>query len=412
MITRRGWMLAGSTLLLVLLGRILGIAELFGLAVAAAVFVVAARIVVARGPGEIVVSIQVSPPVAHVGEIARLELQVENRGKRRSRRVQLRDVPYRGREEPIPLGEIAVPPLGPGESAKVVVDLATGSRGAFELAGLGVTVEDPLGLACRGVPIGGEARLLVLPRIEPLDDLAPFSGFSDRDETSRSTATRLGSGLSSFRHYADGDDLRLVHWKTTARVGELMVREGGDPEAPESHAVTVVLDCRRSVHSAETFETAVSAAASILEAAAGAGAGMRLVTSAGVDTGVGTDAAHLEAALVELAVADVKSAAINRALQVASDRYDADGLLVTITTERCSDRDLDMMLPGRRGPELVLVLVGVDRAKPRSDRSVQVVDVLAGASVRAAWAAIFGAPADLRTAGGGPLLAVPSEALG
>lgn len=395
MITRRGWTLAGSTLLLVVLGRILGITELYGLAVAAVVFVVAARVHVARGPGEIAVSSQVTPPVVHVGDIARLELVVENRGRSRSRRVQLRDLPYRGRQEPIPLGEVEVPPLPAGESAKILVELLTGTRGAFELAGMAVAVEDPLGLACRGVPIGGEARLLVLPRIEQLEDLAPFSGFSNRDETSRSTAARLGSGLSSFRRYAEGDDLRLVHWKTTARVGELMVREGGDPEAPESHSVTVVLDCRRSVHTAETFETAVSTAASILDAAASAGAALRLLTTAGIDTGLGTDAAHLEAALVELAVADMKNPSGNRSLKVAGDRNEGPGLVVTITTPRCGERDLEMMLSSRRSPGVVLVLVGGNDPQRDGDGAVQLVNLPAGGSVRAAWSASFGMPADL-----------------
>lgn len=394
MVTRRGWLLAGAAVALLICGRILGITELFGLAVAAAAVVVAARVHVGRGAGEIAVVARVSPSVAYVGESARLELQVENRGRRPSRGLLLRPLPYRGGQTPIDTGEIAVPTLQPGESARIVLSLPTTHRGAYELAGVSVELEDPLGVAARRVGAPCTARLVVLPVLEQLEDLAPFSAFAGRDEALRSTAARLGSGLSSFRQYAEGDDLRLVHWKTTARIGELMVREGGDPEAPESLSVTVVLDCRRSVHTADTFETAVSTAASVLDTCAAIGAAVCLVTTGGTDTGFGNDDQHLEAALIELAIAEARSDTMSRGIFVgaSADEGPGAGLLVAVTTTRSQSSDTDSLLHVRRSRTPVLALVGHVEELEKVESSPTCVRIPATGSIRAAWLAAYGRP--------------------
>jgi uncharacterized protein (DUF58 family) len=392
MVTRRGWLLVAAAVALVVCGRILGIAELFGLAVGAVVVVVVARVHVARGAGELAVTSRVSPSIAYIGEAARLELLVENRGRRPSRAVLLRPRPYRGSQTPIETGEVAVPPLLPGEEARIVLALPTTRRGAFELSGLSVDLEDPLGVAARRATAPCEARLVVLPVLEQLEDVAPFASFAGRDEALRSTASRLASGLSSFRTYSEGDDLRLVHWKTTARIGELMVREGGDPEAPESLSVTVVLDCRRSPHTPATFETAVSAAASVLDTCAAIGAAVRLVTTGGTDTGFGAEDEHLESALVQLAIADTRSDTMSRALDVAGSEDTGSGLLVAVTTERALPRDVDSLLLARRARTPVLVLVSNGEQEPRVEETAECVRIPAGGSVRTAWIDAFGRP--------------------
>jgi uncharacterized protein (DUF58 family) len=86
------------------------------------------------------------------------------------------------------------------------------------------------------------------------------------------------------REYRHGDDLRRVHWRSTARVGELMVRR---EEQPWESRATVVLDTRRAGHRGEgptsSFEWAVSAAASIALHLRRSGYKVRLVTGGGVD---------------------------------------------------------------------------------------------------------------------------------
>jgi uncharacterized protein (DUF58 family) len=386
LVTLRGWILVGGCVAAILAGRILGIAELYGLALAGLVLVLLARIYVSRGPGELTVWTKASPQVARLGEAARLDVRVHNVSRRRSRGALLRDLPYRGQREPIRVGDINVSPLEAAESARILLELPTVRRGAFELPNIGLAFEDPLGLACRTRGTGAEARLVVLPLIEELPELAPSGDMTDREEASRSAAVRLRTGLSSFRLYEQGDDLRRVHWKTTARVGELMVREGGDPESPESRSVTVVLDCRRSIHTAATFETAVSAAASVIDTAASYGSAIRLITTAGVDTDIVLDEADVEAALTELAVASVRDSYGGVVAHIGSGRIESKGIVVAITTPRCSAEDAARLCPTRRGSDDVMVVVdepGLAGAGVMTAAST--VKVNAGASVAAAW---------------------------
>jgi uncharacterized protein (DUF58 family) len=93
-----------------------------------------------------------------------------------------------------------------------------------------------------------------------------------------------GEDDAATREYRRGDDLRRVHWRSTARTGELMVRR---EEQPWESRATVVLDTRAHAHRGEgptaSFEWAVSAAASIAVHLRQAGYKLRLVTGTGVD---------------------------------------------------------------------------------------------------------------------------------
>ena len=76
--------------------------------------------------------------------------------------------------------------------------------------------------------------------------------------------------FDSLREYVVGDELRRVHWRSSAKVGELMVREQLDTSEP---SIVVLLDDRAGAHpavadgTAETFEAACEAAASVVAAA-------------------------------------------------------------------------------------------------------------------------------------------------
>jgi uncharacterized protein (DUF58 family) len=103
------------------------------------------------------------------------------------------------------------------------------------------------------------------------------------DSRARSVAVH-GEDDAATREYRRGDDLRRVHWRSTARTGELMVRR---EEQPWESRATVVLDTRVFAHRGEgptaSFEWAVSAAASIAMHLRHAGYKLRLVTGSGID---------------------------------------------------------------------------------------------------------------------------------
>lgn len=298
MLTRRGRSVLGLAVVLLVAGRILGVTELFGLAVAAAVvaFVGIARV---RAPQlRVQLSARAVPQVIAVGETALLELSIDNTGS----------VPTPGgRLQLVPLGHgpvVEVPRLVPGERATISLRLPSDRRGRHEVAGFDAVIVDALGTARRRLTGTGPSRYGVRPPVETLPGALPTGEAGAGLETTRSSADRLASGASLLRGYLDGDDLRRIHWPTTARVGDLMVREGGDRQLDVRSGITVVLsghvigDKGRGVDE-EPFEDAVRFAASLVGAAEREGT-FRLVVPGSVDSGEGGGSWHLEGALEAL----------------------------------------------------------------------------------------------------------------
>jgi uncharacterized protein (DUF58 family) len=110
---------------------------------------------------------------------------------------------------------------------------------------------------------------------------------------------RSGDDFYALRQYVVGDDLRKVHWPSTARRDELMVRQD---ELPWQGRVTVLLDVRRNAHTPESLELAVSAAASIVTASWKRHDLVRFITTDGTDFGFAAGTGHVEAIMEHLAV--------------------------------------------------------------------------------------------------------------
>jgi uncharacterized protein (DUF58 family) len=153
-------------------------------------------------------------------------------------------------------------------------------------------VTDPFGVARRSEPSAGEAELVVRPRVH--DIVAPVavgSRISAEHEASaaRAVVSDLGDEFVTLREYELGDDLRRVHWRSTARTGELMIRQD---EARWRSRAAVVLDVQPGAHDASSFEVAVEAAASVTARLARLRRRVELVTSAGEVLGTGGDPRH------------------------------------------------------------------------------------------------------------------------
>src|SRR5919198_6763977 len=121
-------------------------------------------------------------------------------------------------------------------------------------------------------------RFVVYPRIE---DILPMPGSSNREARMGSLrASRVPVGLDFFglREYEVGDDLRGVHWRSTARTGELMLRQD---EMPWEARSTILLDTRPSTHHGESFERAVEMAASLATAMCRGRRQVRFMTTGG-----------------------------------------------------------------------------------------------------------------------------------
>jgi uncharacterized protein (DUF58 family) len=135
-------------------------------------------------------------------------------------------------------------------------------RGRYRIEEAIALVEDPFGLERREPPLAVGGALVVYPRLVELDQLFSETGTHARDGRRLLLQRPSGFDLHSVRDYVEGDSLRKVHWRTTARRGHLMVKELEDSPRED---VAVVLDAWRGCSRA-VFDVAVRAAGSILHA--------------------------------------------------------------------------------------------------------------------------------------------------
>jgi uncharacterized protein (DUF58 family) len=156
------------------------------------------------------------------------------------------------------LGERSAPLGAHGHARYVLKRLA---RGRYEFEGSIAVIEDPFGLERVEQPLDTPGALLVYPRLVDLDRL--FSEGGTRSHDGRRLLLRRPSGfdLHSVREYEHGDSLRKVHWRSTARRAQLMVKELEDSPRDE---VAVVLDADPEAVVAGSFDVQVRAAGSLL----------------------------------------------------------------------------------------------------------------------------------------------------
>ena len=134
-------------------------------------------------------------------------------------------------------------------------------RGRYAFDAVRLTVQDPFGLARAELVQGEPQALVVYPRLVALERLFSEGGAHAQDGRRLLLRRPTGYELHSVREYVEGESLRKVHWRSTAKRGRLMVRELEDAPRDE---VAVLLDGYGVA--GENFEIAVRAAGSILQA--------------------------------------------------------------------------------------------------------------------------------------------------
>lgn len=169
-----------------------------------------------------------------------------------------------------------VPALAPGASASTEVPIPTERRGVVDFGPLTLHRTSLVQLMHTSTEHGSRTQVVVEPRI--LDALGMPPGRRRGHAGADDQIAHGGTDLVSLREYAAGDDLRRLHWATSARRGTLMVREDADPSAPH---LTVLLDDDADSYTGEQFEEAVDVATSLLATAAGAEHPSRLLTTSG-----------------------------------------------------------------------------------------------------------------------------------
>lgn len=149
-------------------------------------------------------------------------------------------------------GEPFIFVLLPGDSRSVTYRVRFERRGLHRLRGIRISTRFPFGLFTKQLLLPISEEVLVLPSLLPGEDLA---GLVNPVGQAEARARRgQGSGFFVLRDYADGDDARMIHWKSSARQAKLLVREADEEEHRE---VTLALDLRWPSASATEREAAL-----------------------------------------------------------------------------------------------------------------------------------------------------------
>jgi len=383
-----------SPLVLALAGRVFGIIELYMLAVGAVALVGAAVVTVWLRGVAVEVSRSIHPPRVPAGTPSRVDLEIRNRGSRRSPVVAVND-PFDGGRR---WARFLVAPLPPDGRERAAYRVPTERRGIFDVGPLEIVRSDPFGLAARKLPGAGTTKLTVYPHIDRISPLPPTLGNDPYAGADHPTAlSGLGEDFYALREYEIGDDTRRVHWPSTARVDELMIRQD---EMPWQSRTTILLDVRRELHTPDGFELAVSAAASIHDACRRQRSLTRLVTTAGIDSGFSSGHAH-DAAVLEHLAAVRPSRDDRLAAVVTSLRGSAHGgAIAVVTAGEASPGDLDAMagLRSRYGAVVIVVIERSAHSTAPSQRTMatqparaaRIVRVDNTANFSAAWQSAFG----------------------
>jgi uncharacterized protein (DUF58 family) len=223
----------------------------------------------------------VTPQLVAAGQAARVTLALSNEGRGPNGVLLLEDhVPYVLGTRP----RFVLEGIGQGWHESVSYQVRSDIRGRFEIGPMSVRVSDPFGLVELGRTFRTTVPLVVTPRTVLLPQI-PLGGAWTGSGDNRPRAFAIGSAEDvTVREYRRGDDLRRVHWRSSARLGELMVRR---EEQPWQSRATLFLDNRRGSHRgqgiASSLEAAVSAAASVAVHLTHRGFAVRLVTATGED---------------------------------------------------------------------------------------------------------------------------------
>lgn len=254
-----------------------------------------------------------------------------------------------------------------GGSREVSYQVRSDLRGKYVIGPMRIQIADVFGLVELSANFASQNTLTVTPRVIPLYG-APTMGSwsSDGDGRSRMTAA-AGEDDVIPRAYRDGDELRRVHWRSTARYGELMVRR--EEQRWQDRAV-LILDTRRSAHAGtgpgSSFEFAVSAAASIGVHMVKCGLDGHLITDAGP---MASPAMFEDVLLDSLAVVRMSSN-FDFARTTAALGTIEGGLLILIAGRLSEQAARDLAATRKHGRQGIAVLLATSTwaGQPGSDR--------------------------------------------
>lgn len=276
--------MALSGIVVVVVGLVLSSMPLVFAGVALVALVVSALVVVSVRVPTIDVSRRFAPDRAVAGWSVVENITLTAPGTRSPVSVRVRDtVAWRVMHS----SEGRVTTIPDGSSATVSFLLDDLPRGRHRVGPALVDVVESFGVARRLVSVPGRSELTVLPEVVPVGRGRESRAIGESGRQRRDHSLAGGQDDPVTREYRRGDPMRRVHWKATARQGELMVRQEEQHGLPSARVVLPVRAANwRDAHPAlgskmpvsDGFEWAVSAAASIGIEYGLAGSQTRVVT--------------------------------------------------------------------------------------------------------------------------------------
>lgn len=358
-LTLRGRCVLAAGITAGLVGLLLSQRDLLRVAVLLIAVPLVAAGFAARTRFRLTCSRRVEPARVAAGERSRVVLRIENVSRLPTGLLLVEDtIPYLLGGRP----RVVLDRLAPRRPIDVGYHINGELRGRYQVGPLTVRLMDPFGFCELPRAFTSTDLLVVTPKIEPLPPVQLSGEWGGAGHsTSRSVATH-GDDDVATREYRHGDDLRRIHWRTTARRGELTVRR---EEQPWQSRGAVLLDTRLVAHGGDgprsSLEWAVSAAASISMHLAHAGFELRLVTDTGseISTG-GLGGASLDGHLLD-ALAITKASA-GRTLQLGIEairRHGTEGLLIAVVGQ-LAPADVDSLVRLRSGSAATGVALVLD----------------------------------------------------
>jgi uncharacterized protein (DUF58 family) len=277
-LTTRGRAFVAGGLTACACGIVLGERDMVRIGVLVVLLPLITVVFIARSGHRLHLTRTVTPTQIEVDQVAHVRLDLTNLGPRTGLLLVEEQVPWALGQRP----RFVVDAMQSGWHRRVEYPLRPTVRGIYEVGPMALRVADPFGMMALRRGFARTSTLVVVPRAEQLPAIrlrGAWAGTGDNRPRPFSTG---GSADATVREYRLGDDLRRVHWRSTARTGELMVRR---EEQPWQSRCTLFVDNRARAHRGtgpeSSLERAVTATASIAVHLARAGFQVRLVTAEG-----------------------------------------------------------------------------------------------------------------------------------
>jgi uncharacterized protein (DUF58 family) len=352
-LTTRGRAFVSSGITAVVCSFLLGLDDLARVGALLVVLPMLSAVVTTRGRHKLGLARTVEPAQVTVGQVAHVDLHLSNQGRAPTGLLLVEEqVPYALGVRP----RFVIDRMGPNWHRSVRYAVRSELRGRYTLGPMTVRVNDPFGLVAFVRSFQSSTALVVTPEVVPLPTIPLAGSYSGTGEhRPRSFAGGSPEDVTT-REYRHGDDLRRVHWRSSAHAGELMVRR---EEQPWESRATLFIDNRRHLHrgtgTASSLEAAVTIAASVASHLLQRGFEVQLMSAGGPLVTHGRESRPDRTALLEALAVLRESPRTHLASETLSAMTQG-GLVIAVLGD-LQDPDLDQLARVKRQGEPPLAIV-------------------------------------------------------